>query len=168
MDKQNDFLTNYHVQKPKNSRITIIIAVAIVLVLSGSIYFWQKSVLQRVQKEMEERIVLLQQEVASAEKKVEDIEKKHCKGVWENGVCLLLSCVDSDINEKPDDIFIKGSVTYTNKEGVTNTVYDECNGSKTQVNEMWCYESPKGSGNYVQGNMVYNCPKGCFDGACIR
>jgi len=44
--------------------------------------------------------------------------------------------------------------------------YDECNGSSTQVNEMWCYESPAGSGNFVPGRTVYDCPYGCLDGAC--
>jgi len=80
----------------------------------------------------------------------------------------MKTCVDSDVNEKPDDIYIKGSVTYTDENGISTTIYDECTGSKIQVNEMWCYESPQGSTNYVQGRMIYNCPKGCLDGACIK
>ena len=84
------------------------------------------------------------------------------------GICVTSSCVDSDVNEKPDDIYIKGNVTYTDENGVATIVNDECIGSKEQVNEMWCYESPQGSGNYVQGRMIYDCPNGCLDGACVR
>ncbi|MBN1168994.1 hypothetical protein JXA63_03840 [Candidatus Woesebacteria bacterium] len=78
-----------------------------------------------------------------------------------------LNCVDSDAEEAPNDIFIKGNVTYTNEVGTQSVLYDECNGSNTQVNEKWCYESPEGSGSYVPGTLVYDCEHGCNDGACI-
>ena len=55
-------------------------------------------------------------------------------------------------------------MVFTDGNGVGTTVYDECSGSKLQVNEMWCSESTNGSGNYVQGRTVYNCPKDCLDG----
>jgi hypothetical protein len=97
-----------------------------------------------------------------------DLQKKCCKGAWKDGVCMISTCIDSDVNEKPNDIYIKGSVTYTDQNGIATTVYDECSGTNLQVNELWCYESPKGSGNYVQGRMVYDCPKGCLDGACLK
>ena len=77
-------------------------------------------------------------------------------------------CLDSDASEKPDDIYIKGEVVYLDQSGEERTLPDECTGSKTQVNEMWCYESPAGSGQWVPGRMVYDCPLGCFDGACNR
>lgn len=77
-------------------------------------------------------------------------------------------CMDTDAHEKPDDIYIKGRVIFLDESGNEATMYDACNGSKTQVNEMWCYESPEGSGDFVPGRMVYNCPNGCFDGACDR
>lgn len=96
------------------------------------------------------------------------IEKAYCKGTWNNGVCLMKTCVDSDVNEKPNDIYIKGKVTYTNEQGVSTVVNDECTGSNLQLHELWCYEMPEGSGNYVQGDMVYDCPRGCLDGACIK
>ncbi len=83
-----------------------------------------------------------------------------------NGKCIVKTCVDSDVNDKPNDVYIKGSVTYTNEAGISTKVYDECTGSAEQVNEMWCYESPAGSGNYVQGTQVNNCENGCLDGAC--
>jgi hypothetical protein len=64
------------------------------------------------------------------------VNQSNCAGTLVNGVCMISSCIDSDANEKPDDIFIKGKVTHTNKEGVVNIVYDKCNGTNTQVNEM--------------------------------
>lgn len=77
-------------------------------------------------------------------------------------------CLDSDGNQKPDDIYIKGEVIFLDKSGNEQTLLDECNGSRTQVNEMWCYENPAGSGQWVAGRMVYDCPLGCFDGECNR
>jgi hypothetical protein len=77
-------------------------------------------------------------------------------------------CIDSDVYEKPNDIYIKGKVVCSNEEEVETVYYDECSGSKTQVFEMWVYETPKGSGKYVAGKMGYDCPSGCFDGACVR
>ncbi len=76
-------------------------------------------------------------------------------------------CTDTDAKLKPKDIYKKGNVTYVNQNGKKITVNDECSGTNLQVNEMWCYEYPAGSGDYVQGRMMYDCPNGCKDGACI-
>lgn len=127
--------------------------------------------LQLMQTNRDELKAQIEQAVAekeAAESEKERIERLACKGVWKNGVCVKSTCVDSDVNEKPKDIYIKGYVTTTDENGISSTVYDECTDSKRQVNEMWCYESPAGSGNYVQGRLVYNCPRGCLDGACIK
>jgi len=79
-----------------------------------------------------------------------------------------LTCVDTDAS----DIYTRGRVTYTyidkNNTKQTNVAYDECNGSGTQLNEMWCYKTTDGSENFVPGRMVYNCPKGCVNGACKK
>lgn len=127
--------------------LTIVITA---IVVGSGVYFWQELKVDSIKREKAA------------------IEKTYCKGTWKNGVCIIKTCVDADVNEKPDDIYIKSKVTFTDDKGVSNTVYDECTGSNLQVQEMWCYESPAGTGNYVQGNMVYTCPKGCLDGACIR
>jgi hypothetical protein len=91
-----------------------------------------------------------------------------CKGAWVDGECILNTCIDSDASEDPEDIYIAGSVTTTNHQGVATTRYDTCTGSKRQVNELWCYESPQGSGNFVMGRLVHDCPYGCDQGACVK
>jgi hypothetical protein len=73
------------------------------------------------------------------------------------------TCTDSDPN---NDVYTKGSVTTSL--GGQKTVYDYCSGTGKQISEMWCYESPKGSGNYVNGNMMKDCPNGCYDGRCLK
>jgi len=135
----------------------IVIAFVVVVLLAGGIFFWQQNIIKKQTADLAAQIV-----------EKEDIEKKTCSGTWQNGICVKSTCVDSDVNEKPDDIYVKGTVTYTKENGIENVVNDECTGSNEQVNEMWCYESPAGSGNYVQGKMIYNCPKGCLDGACTK
>lgn len=162
--------------------ITTFISIIIALLVGGGVYVWeqsqQKAAKIQLQSEVDElknkieKVELekndLIQKADKAEAEKQSIEQKTCKGTWKNGICVQSACVDSDVNQKPDDIYIKGNVTYTDKNGVSTTVYDECTGSKQQVNEMWCYESPSGSGNYVQGSMISNCPNGCLDGACIK
>ncbi|MDD3647417.1 MAG: hypothetical protein PHS44_02855 [Candidatus Dojkabacteria bacterium] len=143
--------------------------------VGSGVYFWQQSILEKekdslgqVKDSLEREKRSLEEDIVSLEEDILSYKKMYCKGTWQDGVCLLSTCIDSDVNEKPYEIYIKGSVTYTDKNGVATTVYDECTGSKLQVNEMWCYESPAGSGNYVQGKMIYDCPNECLDGACIK
>ncbi|MFH0714679.1 MAG: S8 family serine peptidase [Candidatus Diapherotrites archaeon] len=77
---------------------------------------------------------------------------------------VLKTCTDSDAGSaKPEET--KGSVTYVDETG-TQTIPDECTGSGLAVNEQWCYESPAGSGNFVNGTQSINCANGCSDGAC--
>lgn len=168
------------VQQPKNNvLLPVLISVLITAILiGGGVFFWQQSQIANFKNQNEKinadntalktQIEKLQKIASEAAAQKEDIAKKTCKGVWKNGVCVKPTCVDSDVNEKPNDIYIKGTVTYTDANGVETVTNDTCTGSKTQVNEMWCYESPAGSGNLVQGTMTYNCPKGCLDGACIK
>lgn len=155
-----------------SSVLIIVISVLLTAVLVGGlVYFWQNQQSTKLQKQIDSLETQVKQEQSlktQAEKEKAELEERYCKGTWENGVCIIQTCIDSDVNEKPDDIYIKGSVTYTDESGVSNEVFDECTGSKEQVNEMWCYESPSGSGNYVQGKMVYNCENGCLDGACVK
>jgi Na+-transporting NADH:ubiquinone oxidoreductase subunit NqrC len=160
--------SNPPVQQENKNRTLLSILVSILataILVGGGVFFWQQNSYKKQALDLEKQFEEIASE-AAAEK--EEMEKKTCKGVWKNGVCVKLTCVDSDVNEKPDDIYIKGNVAYTDENGVETVVYDECTGSKTQVNEMWCYESPAGSENYVQGKMVYDCDKGCLDGACIK
>ena len=173
------------IQQQKKNKIflSILASVLLTAVLVGSgMFFWQQnnykkqvSDLRNQLEQMENDNLKLKSELEDLEKTAleaatakEEIERKTCKGFWKDGVCIKTTCVDSDVNEKPNDIYIKGNVTYTDKNGVETVVYDECTPSKTQVNEMWCYEVPAGSGNYVPGKMVYDCANGCLDGACIK
>jgi len=66
------------------------------------------------------------------------------------------------------DIYTQGTTIFSDKSGNLSTVLDYCTGSKLQVNKNWCYESPLGSGNYVDGDIVFDCPNGCVDGACVK
>jgi len=83
------------------------------------------------------------------------------------GIAKKLTCSDSDLSKRNYAIYEKGSVTFLDKDGVTNVINDECNGSGTQVNEMYCYEAPIKSKNFLPGKKVYNCSKGCKNGACV-
>lgn len=157
-------------QEDKNKVLFPILASVLItaVLVGGGMFFWQQNSFKKQVEALKVQVKDLEKIASEAATQKEEIEKKTCKGVWKNGVCVKSTCVDSDVNEKPNDIYIKGTVTYTNENGVETVVSDECTGSKVQVNEMWCYESPAGSGNYVQGKMVYDCPKGCLDGACIK
>lgn len=179
----------------ENSKVSVkpwVVGVSIVITaifVVGIMYFLQQYQISELRKSfesqlksldlekqtLESRIKMLESSAkvaelakAQAEAEMEDMAKKTCKGVWKNGICIKSTCVDSDINERPLDIYVKGNVVFTDENGVETVVYDECSGSKLQVNEMWCYESPSGSGNYVQGREVYDCAKGCLDGACVK
>jgi hypothetical protein len=79
-----------------------------------------------------------------------------------------LSCTDSDTDKKPNPIYFKGVVDITYDGGGEVSVADECIESFLKVKEYWCSESPVGSGSYALGKTEYDCPKGCFDGACVR
>jgi hypothetical protein len=164
-----------NIQSPQNSSnttknvlIAVIVFLVIVILIGIGIVFWQQSQIHTLKSQMQSEILVLKKQIDTIEAEKKQIERKTCQGVWKNETCVHSSCVDSDVNEKPNDIYIKGNVTVTDVNGVSTSVYDECSGSKQQVNEMWCYESPSGSGNYVQGKMVYECPNGCLDGACIK
>ena len=155
--------------------ITFLLILFSAFIVGTGVFLWQESEKETLQDQLAKEKAVIETDLSAcrtqlslADKEKEDLSKKYCKGNWKDGVCIMASCVDSDVNEKPNDIYIKGSVTYSDQNGIATTVYDECSGTNQQVNELWCYESPKGSGNYVQGRMVYDCPKGCLDGACLK
>jgi hypothetical protein len=156
----------------KNTLVTFLFmsaAIFVCVLITGSgVYYWQRTISQKNQTVLQEKIGVLEQENIKLQQQIDDLGRKLCQGTWKDGVCTVLACGDSDANESPNEIYIKGIVTYTDESGVPATLYDECNGSKTQVNEGWCYENPEGSGNYTPGVMVYDCPFGCFDGACNK
>ncbi|NOT04716.1 MAG: hypothetical protein HOP27_08975 [Anaerolineales bacterium] len=151
----------------KTALILGILFVCVLIAGSGT-YYWQRAIAQENEAFLKHRIADLEQNNSELQHQIDELGQQLCKGIWKDGACTVLSCGDSDANEKPDDIHIKGIVTFTNEDGAITTIYDECNGSKTQVNEGWCYESPEGSGNYVPGSLVYDCPFGCFEGACNK
>lgn len=135
-----------HSPKPSNHRIFLfLIVVSFFLNLVVSIILYNRT--NSISQENTERLNELERQIEEEVK---------------------TTCIDSDVNEKSNDIYTKGTITLTDKDGEETVRYDECTGSKTQVNEMWCYESPKESGNYVGGRMVHDCPLGCLDGACVQ
>lgn len=163
----------------------MIIAVVITaIVFGGGVYLWQNTTITEQQDELDaksetitnkdlqisekEKIITNRDlQISDLEDEKIEIEKLACKGLWVDNECQLNACVDSDADEQQDGIYVKGSVTTTDGNGVSTTVSDDCSGSGTQVNERWCYESPAGSGNMVGGQKVHNCPNGCEEGACI-
>jgi len=169
--------------EPRKSKasvaVWIIPVVLVVLIIAPGFFAWQllkknnelnssKAALEQEKSTLQQDISELQQQTEMLKNEKIEIEKLACKGAWKDGACVKNTCIDSDVNEKPNDIYIKGSVTTTDQNGVATTVADECTGTEEQVNEMWCYESPAGSGNFVGGREIFNCPKRCFDGACIK
>lgn len=185
----NDQVPGSRQERFKKQVLIVVALIFVIILIAGGVYFWQESKIKKLDDFNTEKINTLNNRMLEleaekntaeqekdkaeqakdiAEQKQDLIERKTCKGEWKNGVCVMKTCVDSDINKRPDDIYIKGNVVYTDVNGVSNTIYDECTGTKKQVNEMYCYESPKGSENYVQGRELFDCPNGCFDGACIR
>lgn len=175
--------------KSKHTLILVVASVLTALVVGIGVYLWMdnsnKNAIAGLEKQVDtltssveqtktendglkQQVESLGGEISEVTSEKEEIEEKTCTGVWKNGICVKSTCVDSDVNEKPDDIYIKGNVTYTDDNGVETVVSDSCTGSKEQVNETWCYESPEGSGNYVQGTQVTDCDNGCLDGACLQ
>ncbi|GEM_PF-4596761 len=67
----------------------------------------------------------------------------------------------------PEDLYAKRSVNYTDTSGITATLLDKCIASG-QVSKTYCYENPGVSGNFVAGQVVYDCSYGCNDGACKK
>ena len=76
------------------------------------------------------------------------------------------ACIDSDVNQAPNDIYIKGHVVLIDKSGVETRGEDYCSGSGLSVNEMRCVKNSNDNGDYYYGNTVYKCTRGCFNGAC--
>jgi hypothetical protein len=68
------------------------------------------------------------------------------------------TCTDSDGGE---NYYVKGSTTGPTVEGVMGTDTDTCNQDNTFLLESWCY------GKY-RTKTIYQCPNGCYDGACIQ
>lgn len=164
--------------KPSNAKdLKIIFALILVFALGvlATFYFMNEKLETKLaEQEGDFQSQITQQENESEEKLNESQEKlnelalKDCKGSVINGVCVRQSCFDSDVNEMPDDIYIKGNVDFITAQGETKIVADSCTGSGKQLNEKWCYESPEGSGKYVAGTVVRTCENGCFDGACVK
>ncbi len=153
--------------------INIMIPVFISILIIGSIvgiilYFILQIQLSKIKKEFQQQISQLTEIISQKEAQREELEKRNCKGIWKDGICIRLTCLDSDANEKPNDIFIKGYVTFTNQNGTESTLNDECAQSGFQVNEMYCNVYPDGSGNAYPAKQTYDCPAGCSDGACIK
>ena len=108
----------------------------------------------------------LEQEKMDLEKRVDELGKLSCAGIWEDGKCNTPTCTDSDINDRPNDIFIKGTVSYTSlADGRISKFVDECQGTGSVI-EYICKESREGSGIYDARSEIFPCPAGCLDGVC--
>lgn len=83
-----------------------------------------------------------------------------------DGVCKLNNCEYS----YPNNIYTKGFVIvgdyYKGIGQPTGTFYDECTSNNKQVAEVVCSGNPNDP--YNMSKAVYNCPKGCANGACIE
>lgn len=91
---------------------------------------------------------------------------RECPTTLVNGECQLNNCSYT----YPNDIYTKGKVTvgdyYRSIGQVSGTFYDECTPDGKQVVKMECSGNPKDP--YNLGKAVYNCPKGCANGICLR
>ena len=121
-------------------------------------------------KQLESKVTELQTQVEQLQRDLEE-QKKQSSTVQNPSLSQSQSaspsqaktqCLDSD----GKNINIKGYVLITSANGTQRTIYDECTGTGQQVREPWCYEQPQGSGNWVDGLQIYDCPNGCVDGAC--
>lgn len=79
------------------------------------------------------------------------------------------SCFDSDASSGGEDQkYSKGFVSSPVGGPNVVTQYDKCTGGGTQVFETNCVPTSDGSPSLVTGTLVYSCPNGCVDGACVR
>lgn len=178
--------------------VFLVVVILSSLLVGGSVFIWQNENLKKQtaelnsqlmqiensNKELQERLELMEIESSVAVEQASEfaeqasqtaaenaeLSKKLCSGVYINGVCVKATCVDSDVNEKPNDIYISGSVTYTNpydSVGAEGEFKDKCTDG-TQLQEMYCREKNEGSGNWEPATSIENCTNGCFNGACIR
>jgi len=139
-----------------------VVTMTIIGGILGSLFITGVFVWQEINKQKEINNLITQiNERASKKINIEDVET-NCDGVWQFGKCVPLNCKDSDGDRGSDDVYIKGSIITIDEDGSPNVSWDECSGSKRQVNEGWCTDSGLG------GVMVYDCPNGCSDGACIK
>ena len=172
MEEQNTQLPNVPQKRPSSLLAVIFSMLITALIVGGGIYYWQNSIALDYQKGLEEaqqQIVLLsekineiEQDKADIEQAKLDLEEKNCKGVWENKECIMSTCRDSDGDRAPDDIYIKGEVTYMDKNGNYVTSWDECTGTDIGILENWC------NGDSYGGRRGSTCVNGCTDGACIN
>lgn len=83
------------------------------------------------------------------------------------GKVLLTECKDSDSVNKQNEQYIKGSISYTNKNGESSITYDRCLPQSSSIlEEAYCY--PREDGYFVLINEQYQCKNGCIDGACQK
>ncbi|MEA1926088.1 MAG: hypothetical protein U9M90_02475 [Patescibacteria group bacterium] len=144
MEQQNNYKSASGL---KNIWVILVSVAVIAILISGGVYFF--------------RIPLLEYFVGKSQQAIID-------SVDINDL-ILVNCVDSDASEIPDDVYVKGGVTYTNKNGETHTIYDEClTGSNHILNERQCVLDEKRENYYKLGKQSHKCPNGCIDGACIK
>lgn len=146
--------------------------------LAGVILFgflvWQNISYRTRISQLQQQLVELEIALNQTEQKVNNltIEKqaleKKCSlltptPTW---VPVNTGCVDSDANEAENGIYVRGYTTYINVRKGESIVYDECSGSKRQVNERYCYKVTRD--DYAPAVKVYDCPQGCENGACVK
>lgn len=151
---------------------------------TGGTFWWSQETLKKANAEHDKKLSDINGQLQTATSELndlktqltevrtqkEELEKKHCLGVWKDGACKLRTCVDSDGTETNSGfIFIPGTVTYSDDNGEPATLNDECTQNRKQVIELYCIESPERSGNLVYDKKIYDCPsKKCVEGACVR
>lgn len=168
-----------------SKNISLWLAVALSALISGGligggIFLWQNYKFgvkeQKMQKQIESLSYALRQKEGGLKKtfkvdkekiqEEEDLEAKKCPGMLVDGACVNLTCIDTDFDRKPDDIYTKGAVIYLDETGEQITAGDKClNTSK--LNEMECKEVLNGDTKYLAEAVVIDCTYGCEDGKCV-
>lgn len=169
---------NISIQPEKKKKIffPILISVLITAIVVGSgVYYWQQVVKRVLVFTMERKISDLTASDRLNRAVIQECIKETdymAKAINQQSVCQQNTCEDSDSKEKDNGIYVRGDVfyKYINKDGsqVSAGMSDQCSDDNTQVIEMLCSEIPEKTGDFVPIKEIYNCPKGCQNGACNK
>ena len=71
---------------------------------------------------------------------------------------VVTTCTDSDEGK---DYYVKGTVTWTDENGVQRSSTDGCRYDGVTLAEVYCGDNPDIAKQYI-------CPNGCSNGACVK
>ncbi|MFH1188444.1 MAG: hypothetical protein V1652_01195 [bacterium] len=143
--------------KQKNTWETIVL---IILVVAIAVDYYVLIQHQIKIKELERARISAER----AQRTMNVLEERYCKGIWSDNQCLARTCVDSDI-DADDPLTTKGQVTYIDESGNEQVVSDECLDGKN-IKEMTCVAGE--DDNYLPSEETATCPLSCNNGACSQ